>query len=131
MKPKTALYPGRALALAAALVAVAAVLASGVIPCAFASMTGLPCPACGSTRAVRALARGDLAGVLATNPLGPLVALALAAIGVQAVGSVLRRGDLADAVGPRTAALVIVLAVAELALWIARFFGAFAGPVSV
>jgi len=37
-------------------------------PCLFKLLTGIPCPACGSTRAVLALLRGG--DVLAYNPLG-------------------------------------------------------------
>jgi hypothetical protein len=37
-------------------------------PCLFKLLTGFPCPACGSTRAVLALLRGE--NVLAYNPLG-------------------------------------------------------------
>ena len=39
-------------------------------PCLFKLLTGIPCPACGSTRAVLALLRGE--DVLAYNPLGIL-----------------------------------------------------------
>ena len=46
-------------------------------PCPVKLATGLPCPSCGTTRAVESLAAGDLAGSLATNPLGLLAALAL------------------------------------------------------
>lgn len=44
-----------------------------VCPCKL--LTGIPCPACGSTRAILALFHGE--GVLAYNPLG-VVTLALA-----------------------------------------------------
>jgi hypothetical protein len=37
-------------------------------PCLFKLLTGIPCPSCGSTRAVLALLRGE--DVLAYNPLG-------------------------------------------------------------
>ena len=45
---------------------------SGPIVCPFRLVTGLPCPFCGSTRAVGAVLQGDLVGSLALNPLGPL-----------------------------------------------------------
>ena len=38
-------------------------------PCPFKSVTGLPCPACGSGRASAALATLDLPSALASNPL--------------------------------------------------------------
>lgn len=37
--------------------------------CLFKGLSGHPCPTCGSTRAVLALARGDLKAALAWNPL--------------------------------------------------------------
>jgi hypothetical protein len=46
-------------------------------PCLFKHLTGIPCPACGSTRAVLALFRGE--DVLAYNPLG-IVTLAAASL---------------------------------------------------
>ncbi len=44
-------------------------LATGLPPCFFRRLTGVPCPTCGGTRAALALAHGDLAGALAANPL--------------------------------------------------------------
>ncbi len=38
-------------------------------PCSFRATTGLPCLACGGTRAVQALARGDWLVALKFNPL--------------------------------------------------------------
>ena len=37
--------------------------------CAFHKLTGLYCPGCGSTRALRRLLRGDLVGAFRYNPL--------------------------------------------------------------
>jgi hypothetical protein len=45
-------------------------------PCAFRSAVGLPCPACGATRALVALARGDVGQALVLNPLLSLVVIA-------------------------------------------------------
>ena len=66
------------------------VLAAGVIGllgldrlpvafCVFKGLTGLPCPTCGSTRAVGQLFRLDVAGALAMNPFTTLVAVVIAA----------------------------------------------------
>jgi|WetSurMetagenome_2_1015567.scaffolds.fasta_scaffold03880_3 hypothetical protein len=43
--------------------------------CLFKSVTNLPCPSCGSTRAILALFRGDFIGSVSINPLGTIVAL--------------------------------------------------------
>jgi Protein of unknown function (DUF2752) len=40
--------------------------------CPFHALTGLPCPACGTTRAAGCLLRGDLLSSLSWNPLGSL-----------------------------------------------------------
>ena len=47
--------------------------------CVFKNLTGLPCPTCGSTRAIGRLFALDLAGALAMNPLATLGAGVVAA----------------------------------------------------
>lgn len=46
--------------------------------CSFKLWTGLPCPSCGSTRALGCLAHLDLAGAFAMNPLAALGAAGIA-----------------------------------------------------
>ena len=118
-----------------ALGAVAALLYARGIPCVFAHVFHTPCPGCGSTRACLALLHGDLAGVLRFNPLGPVAAALLAVLGVQALVSLLHHGDHRDVgagrvgwIVKRVAGVIVLL---EIGLWVARFFGAFGGPVPV
>ncbi len=47
-------------------------------PCVFRTLTGFPCPTCGSTRSLVFLSRGDLYSALAMNPL--IAACAIAAL---------------------------------------------------
>src|SRR5262249_51130087 len=105
------------------------------IPCAFASVFHRPCPGCGSTRAVVALLHGDLHGVLAYNPFGPVMAVLIGVLGLQAVASILVHGDFRGAGEGRVGFVVkrgiFVVVALELVLWIARFFGALGGPVPV
>lgn len=112
-----------------------ALLYGGALPCAFARIFGMPCPGCGSTRSVRAFVRGDLDGVLQHNPFGLLMAAVLGVFVVQALVSVFVRGDYRDVgsgrVGLGAKYALIVVAVLEVLLWIARFGGAFGGPVPV
>jgi hypothetical protein len=59
--------------------------------CTFKAMTGLPCPGCGATRALGCLARLDLVGALAMNPLAATFALAVIPWAVADVALMLRR----------------------------------------
>ena len=80
------------------LIGVAGLLAARLLPlretlprCMFLSWTGIPCPACGSTRVVEALAHGRPAEALAANPLATaaaavLVLLATVALAARALG---------------------------------------------
>ncbi|HLP74064.1 MAG TPA: DUF2752 domain-containing protein [Bacteroidales bacterium] len=56
-------------------------MAKDVVPdlCIFKTVTGLPCPACGSTRSVLSLFDGNVAGALRINPLGFVIVLVLLA----------------------------------------------------
>ena len=56
-------------------------------PCPVKALAGIPCPACGSGRALEALARLDLPAALLLNPLFALAALAFLAGGVAALGA--------------------------------------------
>jgi hypothetical protein len=113
----------------------ALLLYAKAVPCVFARLFHLPCPGCGSTRAVLALLAGDVHGVLRFNPFGPAIALLLAAFGMQAVLSAARHGDFRDVGAGRLGRVLrvaaIVVAGAEVIVWIARFFGALGGPVPV
>jgi len=51
------------------------------VACPFRSITGVPCPFCGLTRAVVAAAHGHLVTSLAFNPAG-IVVLVLAAVAI-------------------------------------------------
>lgn len=45
----------------------------GPILCLFRSLTGLPCPFCGTTRSIGSILQGDFGSALGLNPLGFLV----------------------------------------------------------
>lgn len=42
-------------------------------PCVFHSLTGIPCPTCGTTRAATAFLDGNLVAAFAANPLAAVV----------------------------------------------------------
>jgi Protein of unknown function (DUF2752) len=119
----------------AAVGVVALALYAKAVPCAFAHIFHLPCPGCGSTRAVLAFFQGDLHGVLRYNPFGPVVAMLIGLFAVLSFASVLVHGDFRGVGEGRFGRLLkrafVVVAVLEVALWIARFAGAFGGAVPV
>ena len=49
----------------------------GVEACLFKRFTNLPCPSCGSTRAILLLTNGNLANALYANPVGFILAFIL------------------------------------------------------
>lgn len=59
---------------------------SPFLPCLFLQFTGLYCPGCGLTRALHALAHGDIGQMVAMNPLLPLLLFALPVMALQGWG---------------------------------------------
>jgi hypothetical protein len=86
--------------------------------CVFKGLTGLPCPTCGSTRALGRLAALDFRGALAMNPFATLVAVVLAAWAVADLALLPRRQALALEVSPR---LGFALRVGALVLFLANW----------
>ncbi|HSD65491.1 MAG TPA: DUF2752 domain-containing protein [Vicinamibacteria bacterium] len=84
--------------------------------CLFRGLTGLPCPTCGSTRALGRLFALDFAGALRMNPFTTLVAVVVAAWAAADLALLPRRQALGlevsrrVAFGLRVAALVLFLA---------------------
>lgn len=56
---------------------------NGKLPCLFREMTGLYCPGCGGTRAVKALLRGDIVTSFLYHPLVLYCALVAAVFAVS------------------------------------------------
>ncbi len=119
---------------AAAVFGYAAALASGAVRCPVAALLHLPCPTCGATRSSLALLRGDLVGAR-LNPLAPPLLLLLGAFAARLVFVAARDGHTRRFdEGPLVRRLVVALLVTfglAVALWGARFFGWFGGPVPV
>jgi hypothetical protein len=120
---------------AAGIGAVGVLLGSGLIRCPFAALTHMPCPGCGSTRAVLALLHLHFGEALRFNPSAPLMALCVGVLTIEGLWMVVRDGharDLAVSGVGRWAVRGIVVAVAlQLPIWALRFFGLFGGPVPV
>ena len=107
----------------------------GSYQCPFAALTHHPCPGCGMTRAFLLLFAGDIRASLAMHPLAVPTALAQAAIAVGSFVAAVRYGapwTMFERRWGRVLLLVLVLVLAaDFLLWIARWLGAFGGPVPV
>jgi hypothetical protein len=89
----------------------------GLVVCPFRALTGLPCPLCGSTRAVALAVQGDTA-FLDFNAVTVVVLAAVALYGAAALvvgarGGRLQRPDL----GRRTTVVLAVALVATAWAW--------------
>jgi hypothetical protein len=113
-----------ALALTATAAAQLAAVYAGVggWPCPLRSAVGIPCPGCGLTRAVVALARGEWSESLAAHAFAPVLVVSLAAVAVAALLPRRQREafvGLAERLERRTRASALLLA-ALLLYWLAR-----------
>jgi hypothetical protein len=114
----------------AAAVVLGAALEQTCCPCA--GLFGVPCPACGLTRAAWLLARGDLPGALRLHPFAPLLLPVLAATCAGVVwGRFRRRPALPVGASALVQGLAGLLLLLVLGVWLARFWGAWGGPVPV
>jgi hypothetical protein len=105
-------------------IVIASILALVPFPtCILRLALGIPCPACGLTRATLAAAHLDLAGAQRFNPLSvPLIAAAAATVLLAFVaGDAAWRRAVTVVTGGAGVALVVV--------WALRFAGFFGGPV--
>ena len=101
--------------------------AFGVRLCPFAFVFGIPCPGCGLARATLELCRGHVHEALAAHPL-VLVATPAMIVGML---HATRRAP-APVAHERIAVVgAAVVLVALVAVWLARFAGAFGGPATI
>ena len=113
-----------ALVLTAVAAAQIGALSAGVggWPCPLRNLTGVPCPGCGLTRAVVALARGEWGESLAAHAFAPVLVISLAAVAFAALLPRRQREafvGLAGRLERRTRASALLLA-ALLLYWLAR-----------
>ncbi len=103
--------------------------------CPFAETFHVPCPGCGSTRAVRALVRLDFASAAHFNPVAPFVFGLIGLIGARAIfllareGSTQRLGE--GPFGKYIFSGLFVAVAVEIVVWALRVLGLFGGPVPV
>lgn len=127
-------WPKRLLIVALVMSPLFAVVLVDVPSCPTAAIFGIPCPGCGLTRATLALLRGELRAALHFHPLVFLATpLYFGMIGSVAWGYV--RGGIEKIPSSRLTkaitAFALVAFVLLIGVWLARFFGAFGGPVPV
>jgi hypothetical protein len=60
------------------------------LPCPLRTLTGVPCPLCGTTTSVEATLRGHPIAALEANPVGPFLVLAALALLVRRPRDVVR-----------------------------------------
>jgi hypothetical protein len=103
--------------------------------CPFAETFHIPCPGCGSTRAVRALLRLDFVSAVHFNPVAPLVFGLIGLIGARGIFLLAREGSTQRLSEGRFGKFIfsgLFVAVSlEIVVWALRFFGLFGGPVAV
>jgi hypothetical protein len=92
----------------------------------------VPCPSCGLTRAARLAFGGEFAGATRMHPLWFLVLPYVAGVGLgESVGFV-RTGAWGAVAGRKgVKRLGVLLVVALVGVWIARWMGAFGGPAPI
>lgn len=125
---------GRAAQLGGAFAVVGVAVLFGMPLCPFALVTHHPCPGCGLTRATLAMLHGDFAAAIRFHPLAPVVApVLIGGLLIASYGYVRGGANTANRrlEGRWIAGIGIVMCVAMFVVWVARFFGAFGGPVPV
>jgi hypothetical protein len=112
----------------------AALVFSDAPLCPMAATLRIPCPGCGLTRATLALLHGDLRRAFALHPLALVLVPGVGLFFAVNVWGYVKDGSWgkADAqMSPWVTVSALVVFVAMMGVWIARFFGAFGGPVPV
>jgi hypothetical protein len=61
--------------------------------CLFKAVTHVPCPSCGTTRAIVLLLHGNPAQSLLLNPFGAILFMALVVIPIWLLADILRKGE--------------------------------------
>ena len=92
---------------------------AGYTICAFRRITGIPCPGCGLTRAMAALARGELLLALHFHPFAPLVLAEAAALWAAIGNAIVRQRPLVLPSGLMER-IVVWQTAAFLVLWLGR-----------
>jgi len=82
----------------------------GLPPCMFLARTGYPCPSCGLTTSFAAMAHGQAGQAFAAHAAGPVLMLAMAALGLAGLGELLTGRDCLRLLRPGAWWAVVALA---------------------
>lgn len=77
------------------------------ITCYFKKMTGLPCPGCGITRSLCAMAKGDFVHSLKFHPLGLLIFIAIIVIWLKAIVELMFKRTLVLSINQKTKTIIL------------------------
>jgi hypothetical protein len=92
--------------------------------CAFRQVTGLPCPTCGMTRAMRLALHGDFSAATQMHPLWFLVVPACVVVGIAEMAAYWRRGRWGTVIERRGVLWALgALGVALVVVWTLRISG--------
>jgi len=125
---------GRAVRLLLVAAALIGAIAAGIPLCPVAIVAHQPCPGCGLTRATLALLQGHVSEAAHLHPLVFIVTPVIGVAFTYNAIAYLRRGQWFASEGLRSMWITrgwLALGAVMITLWIARFFGAFGGPVPV
>ena len=100
--------------------------------CPMAHVLHVPCPTCGISRATRALLALNVGEAFHAHPLVFVVLPYVGALAAVEAYTYVVRGEVGTFLAHRSARVLgFGLCLALFVVWIARFFGAFGGPVRV
>jgi hypothetical protein len=100
--------------------------------CPIAQLTHHPCPTCGLSRATASFLVGDYRYAFGQQPLFVVVVPFVMMVATLELATYVWTGELGRWTKKRPIGVIaLALAAALFALWIARFFGLFGGPVGV
>lgn len=92
--------------------------ALGLAPCGWMSGMGVPCPTCGMTTAFAHAAHGDLPASFRAQPMGLVLAIGTAAVGIVCAHVALTGSRLGHVLGARlTPRAILSLGVLALLAW--------------